>query len=92
MTLWKRRISGQTNRASFTLNASIGFDQRMALQDVQGNLAWAEALELAGALRTISIGADSIQAAIDDAMMAADLADYLVGRSIPFREAHQLAG
>jgi len=31
-------------------------------------------------------------AAIDSTMMATDLADYLVVKGIPFREAHSLAG
>jgi argininosuccinate lyase len=33
-----------------------------------------------------------MHSAIDAAMMATDLADYLVCRGIPFREAHKLAG
>ena len=31
-------------------------------------------------------------AAIDSTMMATDLADYLVGKGIPFRETHAIAG
>jgi argininosuccinate lyase len=30
--------------------------------------------------------------AIDSTMMATDLADYLVGKGIPFRETHAIAG
>jgi argininosuccinate lyase len=33
-----------------------------------------------------------MRAAIDPAMLATDLADYLVDRGIPFREAHKLSG
>jgi argininosuccinate lyase len=33
-----------------------------------------------------------MRAAIDSTMMATDLADYLVGKGDPFREAHSLAG
>ncbi len=50
MTLWNGRFSDKTDPEAFALNASIRFDQRMALQDVRGSLAWAEALELAGVL------------------------------------------
>jgi argininosuccinate lyase len=46
----------------------------------------------AGAIRTLSVKADRMQAALDPAMLATDLADYAVSRSVPFREAHALAG
>jgi len=47
---------------------------------------------MAGALKTLKIHPERMQAAMDPAMMATDLADYLVERSIPFREAHALTG
>ncbi len=47
---------------------------------------------LAGALQSIEVHADRMRAAIDSAMMATDLADYLVRKGIPFRETHALAG
>jgi argininosuccinate lyase len=47
---------------------------------------------LAGALRTISVKPERMRTAIDSTMMATDLADYLVSKGIPFREAHSLAG
>lgn len=47
---------------------------------------------LAGALRTITPKPERMRAAIDSFMMATDLADYLVGRGIPFRETHAIAG
>ncbi len=47
---------------------------------------------LAGALRTITVKAERVKAAIDATMMATDLADYLVAKGVPFREAHALAG
>ena len=50
MNLWHGRFADKTNPDAFALNASISFDQRMALQDVRGSLAWAEALEMAGVL------------------------------------------
>ncbi|HZY40760.1 MAG TPA: argininosuccinate lyase [Anaerolineae bacterium] len=46
----------------------------------------------AGAIRTLSVKADRMQAALDPAMLATDLADYAVARDVPFREAHALAG
>jgi argininosuccinate lyase len=47
---------------------------------------------MAGALRTITAKPDRMRAAIDSTMMATDLADYLVGKGIPFRETHAIAG
>ena len=47
---------------------------------------------IAGALRTITTKAERMRNAIDATMMATDLADYLVSKGIPFREAHAIAG
>jgi argininosuccinate lyase len=47
---------------------------------------------ISGALRTITVKPERMRSAIDSTMMATDLADYLVGKRIPFREAHSLAG
>ena len=33
-----------------------------------------------------------MRAALDDAMLATDIADYLVRRGLPFRQAHHVAG
>ncbi len=45
-----------------------------------------------GLVRTLTVNPDRMRAALDDAMLATDLADYLVSRGIPFRQAHALAG
>jgi argininosuccinate lyase len=50
MTLWGGRFSGKLDPQAWVLNASLGFDRRLALQDVRGSLAWAQALEKAGVL------------------------------------------
>ena len=47
---------------------------------------------IAEALRTITAKPERMRAAIDSFMMATDLADYLVGKGIPFRETHAIAG
>lgn len=47
---------------------------------------------LAGALRTITVRSERMRNAIDSTMLATDLADYLVGKGVPFREAHAMAG
>ncbi len=47
---------------------------------------------MAAALRTITVKPERMHNAIDSTMMATDLADYLVEKGVPFREAHSLAG
>ncbi len=47
---------------------------------------------IAEALRTITVKPERLRSAIDSTMMATDLADYLVNKGIPFREAHAMAG
>jgi argininosuccinate lyase len=47
---------------------------------------------LARAVETIAVDPVRMRAGIDAGMFATDLADYLVLKGIPFREAHSLAG
>jgi argininosuccinate lyase len=47
---------------------------------------------IAGSLRTITVKSDRMHAANDSTMLATDLADYLVNKGVPFREAHAMAG
>jgi argininosuccinate lyase len=47
---------------------------------------------LAGALETMTVDEKRMLAAIDASMLATDLADYLVRKGVPFREAHGTAG
>ena len=46
----------------------------------------------AGVVRTLRVNAEAMAAALDDAMLATDLADYLVRRGVPFRQSHELVG
>ncbi|GAB4484492.1 MAG: argininosuccinate lyase [Anaerolineales bacterium] len=47
---------------------------------------------LAGALETMTVRPERMREAITADMLATDLADYLVRKGIPFREAHAAAG
>ena len=47
---------------------------------------------LAGSLRTLTVHPDRMQAALDPDTLATDLADYLVEKGVPFREAHHIVG
>jgi len=50
MPLWSGRFEGRLDPTAWEVNASLPVDQRMALQDVRGSLAWTAALVKAGAL------------------------------------------
>lgn len=47
---------------------------------------------VAGAIATLTVHADRMAAALDSALLATELADYLVKKGVPFREAHHLVG
>ena len=47
---------------------------------------------LTGLIATMTIHPDQMRAALNEAMLATDLADYLVMKGMPFREAHHVAG
>lgn len=47
---------------------------------------------VAGVIRSLQPHPDAMRAALDPSMLATDLADYLVERGVPFREAHALVG
>jgi argininosuccinate lyase len=47
---------------------------------------------LAGALQTVTLHPERMRVAIDPGMLATDLADYLVRKGLPFRQAHAVAG
>ena len=46
----------------------------------------------AGAIETLQVNGEAMRAALDPSLLATDLADYLVRRGVPFREAHRLVG
>jgi argininosuccinate lyase len=47
---------------------------------------------MAGVLETLKVDAERMQSNLNPAILATDLADYLVAKGIPFREAHALVG
>lgn len=53
----------------------------------------AAALQIAtGVLSTLAVNPRAMQASLAPEMLATDLADYLVRKGVPFREAHHVAG
>ncbi|MEK6754033.1 MAG: argininosuccinate lyase [Chloroflexota bacterium] len=66
MTLWGGRFSTKLNQQAWDLNSSLSVDQRMAIQDVDGSIAWANALHKANILldeehASISLGLDTVK-------------------------------
>jgi len=47
---------------------------------------------VAGVVGSLQVNSDRLRSALDDGMLATDLADYLVRRGVPFRKAHYLVG
>ena len=47
---------------------------------------------VAGVIQTMRVNADKMRAALDASMLATDLAEYLVRRGVPFRQAHHIIG
>jgi len=45
-----------------------------------------------GVIRTLKVEGARMAAALDDALLATDVAEYLVRRGVPFRESHHLVG
>ncbi len=50
MTLWGGRFSTKLNDQAWDLNSSLPIDKRLAIQDVEGSLAWSDALHHTGIL------------------------------------------
>jgi len=74
-SLWGGRFSGKLDQKAFALNTSLPFDQRMAIQDVKGSVAWATALSLAGVLTEVETsriisGLEAVQAEFESASLA----------------------
>ena len=67
--LWSGRFAEEPDRAVFAWGASFGFDRRLFDDDVAGSLAWAEALEAAGAISRDDARAiyDGLTAILDEA-------------------------
>jgi argininosuccinate lyase len=66
-------------------------------EDKQPLFEAADTLELtlpvmAGLLITLQVYPERMRAALDPGLLATDLADYLVRRGVPFRQAHHLVG
>ncbi len=62
--LWSGRFAGAPDEEVFRFQASLSFDRQLFEDDVQGSIAWSEALEAAGVLAAGE--AEAIRAALSD--------------------------
>ena len=65
-TLWGGRFAQKLDQLAWDLNTSLPIDKRLALQDVEGSRAWADAIHCAGILTekehgSISLGLAAIK-------------------------------
>ena len=47
---------------------------------------------ISGALATMTLRPEKMADALDDALLATDLADWLVAQGVPFRQSHHIVG
>ncbi len=59
-TLWGGRFAQKLDQLAFDLNASLSVDKRLAIQDVDGSRAWADAIHSAGILSDKEHGSISL--------------------------------
>ena len=73
-----------------TYNKDLQEDKE-AIFDALDTLALALPV-MTGVIRTLTLHPERMRAALTDEMLATELADYLVAKGMPFREAHTLVG
>jgi argininosuccinate lyase len=66
-------------------------------EDKEGLFDVVDTLEMAlpiatGVIRTLKLNVDQMEAALDETMLATDLADYLVRKGVTFRRSHHIVG
>ncbi|HEU0014465.1 MAG TPA: argininosuccinate lyase [Longimicrobium sp.] len=91
-----RLIGGLTGMLSLLKGLPSGYNKDLQ-EDKAALFEAVDTLELllpavAGTVRTMQIDAARCAGAVDAAMLATELADYLVERGVPFRQAHEIVG
>ncbi len=89
-SLWGGRFRGKLDEQAFLLNTSLPFDKRLAMQDVQGSVAWAQALAGAGVLtagesRRIISGLRAVEAEFESGSFALAASDEDIHTAIERR-------
>jgi argininosuccinate lyase len=74
----------------FGYNKDLQEDKAIAFEAEDGLIACARTT--ATVIRTLTLRADAARRAASGLLLATEVADYLVGRGLPFRTAHEVTG
>src|SRR5438105_1737960 len=91
------RIIGSLVALMTTLKATPSTYDKDLQEDKEGLFDTIENLHMVlpimtAIIHTLTIRPERMAASLDDSMLATDLADYLVRKGLPFREAHEVVG
>jgi len=91
------RLIGDLNTLLVVLKGTPSTYNKDFQEDKEPLFDAADTLEMVlpivtGVLQTLRVNAEKMRAALDESMLATDLAEYLVRRGVPFRQAHHLVG
>ncbi len=91
------RVIGDLNTLLVVLKGTPSSYDKDFQEDKEPLFDAVETLELtlavtAGVVRTMRVNKDAMRAALDEGSLATDLAEYLVRRGMPFRQAHHVVG
>lgn len=91
------RVIGDLNALLVVLKGTPSSYDKDFQEDKEPLFDAADTLELTlpvvtGVIRTLRVNGERMRAALDEGMLATDLADYLVRRGLPFRQAHHAVG
>jgi argininosuccinate lyase len=80
MKLWGGRFVGESDPAAESLGRSLGFDIRLAMEDIDGSCAWANALASSGVISSderaqLLAGLDQIRGEISEGRFASQASD-----------------
>src|SRR5919108_2698505 len=89
-TLWGGRFAQKLDQLAFDLNTSLPVDKRMAIQDVDGSRAWADAIHRVGILTdkehtSISLGLATIKEEFSSGRFSFALSDEDIHTSVERR-------
>jgi argininosuccinate lyase len=91
------RVIGDLNTLLVVLKGTPSSYDKDFQEDKEPLFDAADTLELtlpvtAGVVRTMRVNGEAMRAALDEGSLATDLAEYLVRRGLPFRQAHHAVG
>lgn len=91
------RVIGDLNTLLIVLKGAPSSYDKDFQEDKEPLFDAADTLEMTlgvvtGVIRTMRVNVETMRAALDEGMLATDLAEYLVRKGLPFRQAHHVVG